>query len=99
MNRLLMLIFTVDSKHLLTLYYMLYKSEVIHGINSTYELKFYQSALTQRKYTVCCISAMTIQQYNTLPHSKQVVHTENCTKCIVLFEIHIFTFCRIYYSD
>lgn len=46
---------------------MLHKGEVIHGINSTYELKFYQSAPTQKIYCM---------QYNTLSHSKQVVQTE-----------------------
>lgn len=50
---------------------MPYKSEIIHRINSTHELKCYQSALTQRTDTVTCISAITLQQYNTLPHSEQ----------------------------
>lgn len=50
---------------------MPYKSEIIHRINSTYRLKCYQSAQTQRKDTITCITAITLQQYNTLPYSEQ----------------------------
>lgn len=34
-------------------------------------MKCYQSAQTQRKDTVSCIAAITVQQYNTLSHSEQ----------------------------
>lgn len=50
---------------------MPHKSEIIHGINSTHKIKYYQSALTQRKCTVTCIAAVAIQQYNTMPHREQ----------------------------
>lgn len=48
---------------------MSYKSEIIHGINSTHKMKCYQSAL--RKYTVTCITGITVQLYHTQPHSEQ----------------------------
>lgn len=47
---------------------MSYKSEIIHGINSTHKMKCYQSALG--KYTVTRITENTVQLYHTLPHSE-----------------------------
>lgn len=49
---------------------MPHKSEIIHGINSTRTIKYYQSALTQRKCIVTCIAAVSIEQYDTIKQQR-----------------------------
>ena len=67
---------------------MPYKSEIIHGINSTNTLKCYQSALTQRKHTVTLLSQYSnITPYLTVNKGIEggiiALNVQYCLKCIV----------------